>query len=65
MTPQQEPINGSSPADLRPHSPWPLWRKVLAYVLLLALALVSIWYIDRKVHKYPSGVAAPRPLQTS
>lgn len=27
---------------------WPLWRRVLAYVILAALAGVSIWFIDSR-----------------
>ncbi len=30
-------------------APWPLWRKVLAYAVLSALAVGSIWLVDRKV----------------
>jgi len=40
-------MNGIAPADARPHKPWPLWRKILAYLALAALASVSIWFIDR------------------
>jgi hypothetical protein len=29
-------------------NPWPLWKKVLAYALLAALAAGSIWFIDRR-----------------
>ena len=29
-------------------NPWPLWKKVLAYAVLGALAGVSIWYVDRR-----------------
>ena len=36
-----------APADAVPHRPWPLWRKVSAYLLLAVLASVSIWFIDR------------------
>jgi hypothetical protein len=40
-----------APADARPHAPWPMWRKVLAYVLLMALSLGAIWLVDVKVHR--------------
>ena len=29
-------------------SEWRLWKKVLAYVALAALAGISIWYVDRR-----------------
>jgi hypothetical protein len=40
--------------DLSADSPnrkkkWPLWRIVLAYAVLLAIAFMSIWVIDRRV----------------
>jgi len=38
---------GISPSDALPKKRWPLWRKILAYLLMLALASVSIWLIDR------------------
>lgn len=28
--------------------PWPTWKKVLAYAILIALAGASIWFIDRR-----------------
>jgi hypothetical protein len=28
---------------------WPLWRIILAYAILLAIAFTSIWVIDRRV----------------
>jgi hypothetical protein len=43
-------MNGSGTSDDRT-VPWPLWRKIVAYVLLCVLALVSIWIVDRKVHR--------------
>ena len=27
---------------------WSLWKKVLAYAILAALAGVSIWFVDRR-----------------
>ena len=41
---------GTAPADAAPHRPWPLWRKLLAYAALAALALASIYFVDLKVH---------------
>jgi hypothetical protein len=52
-----EGLQGIAPADAVPHAPWPAWRKVLAYVLLAALSLASIWIVDLKVHR-----AAQMPL---
>ena len=28
-------------------TPWPLWRRVVAYVVLAAVAAVSVWLVDR------------------
>lgn len=42
-----------SPADARPHPRWPLWKILLAYLLLAAVALLAIWYIDLKAHAVP------------
>ena len=48
----------------QPHAaPWPLWRKIAAYAILSVLALVSIWIVDRKVHRpaaEPVSTLAPR-----
>ncbi len=33
---------------------WPLWKKVVAYVVLAALAGVSIWFVDRRA-RFPGG----------
>lgn len=49
--PNQPEPGGPAPADARPRGPWPLWKRVLAYVILSALALASIWYIDLKAHQ--------------
>jgi len=37
---------GISPSDALPRKRWRLWQKILAYLLMLALASVSIWLID-------------------
>ena len=34
-----------------PVRPWPLWRKILAYAALSALALTAIYFVDLKVHR--------------
>ena len=50
---------GVGPADTRPHRPWPTARIILAYLVLLALAVGSIWLIDRRVDEMahrPTGV---------
>ena len=60
MTEAREGSGGIAPADAVPHAPWPTWRKVLAYVLLSALSLASIWIVDLKVHR-----AAQMPLTKS
>jgi hypothetical protein len=39
---------GAAPADLKPHRKWRWWKIVLAYLVLLALASVSIWLVDRE-----------------
>jgi hypothetical protein len=36
-----------SPSDLIRRKPWPIWRRILAYLLLIALSSASIWLIDR------------------
>jgi hypothetical protein len=36
-----------APADARLRPAWPIWKKLLAYFLLTALAAFSIWFVDR------------------
>jgi hypothetical protein len=43
--------SGIAPADARPHSRWPAWKKVLAYALLAGLSFTAIWFVDVKVHR--------------
>jgi hypothetical protein len=38
---------------------WPLWRIVMAYAILLAIAFMSIWVIDRRVDELAQPAAAP------
>jgi len=48
-----------APADAQPHAKWPLWRIVLAYAALTAIACVSISFVDRsamKVQNEPAPV---------
>jgi hypothetical protein len=42
-------------------APWPLWRKIAAYAVLSVLAMVSIWIVDRKVHRPAAGPASTLP----
>jgi hypothetical protein len=51
MSDELQGSRGIAPADAVPHAPWPTWRKVLAYVLMAALSLASIWIVDLKVHR--------------
>lgn len=39
--------NGIAPADAVQRPAWPLWREIVVYLLLILLAGVSIWFIDR------------------
>jgi hypothetical protein len=52
MTTREPPSLGPAPADAQPHAPWALWRKVLAYAVLAALAAASIWYVDLKARGF-------------
>ena len=55
----------AAPADLRPHPRWPAPRKVLAYVILFALALVSIWFINRRVDQLANDASVLPKRATS
>jgi hypothetical protein len=48
------PLPTAAPADLRPHQPWPTWKKVTAYAVLAAGATAAIWYVDLKAHRPPA-----------
>jgi hypothetical protein len=37
----------AAPADAKPHRKWPVWKRVLAYSTLAALAAASVWFVDR------------------
>jgi uncharacterized oligopeptide transporter (OPT) family protein len=42
---------GIAPADARPHAAWSAWKKVLAYLVMSAISLAAIWFVDVKVHR--------------
>ena len=56
-----DPTPTAAPADLRPHAPWPLWKKACAYVLLAAASSAAIWYVDLKAHRPPEARQVPDP----
>jgi hypothetical protein len=39
---------GIAPADAVPRAPWPMWRRILAYAILAAIACASIVFIDSR-----------------
>ena len=51
--------DAAAPADLRPHPPWSTPRKVFAYAVLFALALASIWFINRRVDQLANDASVP------
>lgn len=59
MGDQPEP-GGPAPADARAHAPWPLWKCVLAYLVLALIALLCVWYIDLKAHQSVESRGQPR-----
>lgn len=63
--PAPNPVASAAPADVIVRRRWPLWRKVLAYAVLGAAALASIWVVDRRVDGQADGPGAdPRTLAT-
>ena len=40
---------GRAPADAVARQAWPVWKKIVAYLALAALASIAIWVIDLKV----------------
>lgn len=46
------PTTTVAPADVGPHGRWRWWEKVLAYLILAALAACSIWLVDRDATGY-------------
>ncbi|MGE5608087.1 MAG: hypothetical protein ACM359_02430 [Bacillota bacterium] len=49
MTTTAPPTPTAAPADRRPREPWPLPAKFIAYAILSALAIASVWFINRRV----------------
>ena len=43
--------SSAAPADARPHAKWPRWKIIVAYAVLIAIACVSIWFVDRSAMK--------------
>lgn len=52
-------MSGMSPSDSLPRKRWPMWRKIVAYLFLMALASVSIWLIDRLAMKQAQNFNSP------
>jgi hypothetical protein len=50
--------SSDSPND-RKKKKWPLWRILLAYAILLAIAFTSIWVIDRRVDALAEPGSSP------
>ncbi len=48
-----------APADTRPHARWSAGKTVIAYILMSALAIFSIWYIDREVPRGNQPASTP------
>lgn len=59
MTQETLPPSTAAPADLRTHPRWSMPRKILAYALLFALALASIWFINRRVDHLANDATIP------
>jgi hypothetical protein len=60
---REEAPAGRAPADARVHAPWPRWRIALAYGVLFAVALASVWFIDDHVLKAtPPPTTRPHSL---
>jgi hypothetical protein len=52
---------GVAPADRRGHRRWQTWRIVVAYGILFAVAIGSIWMIDDHVlQATPAATTGPR-----
>jgi hypothetical protein len=49
----------AAPADRRLHHPWPLPAKLAAYAILTALAIASVWFINRRV----DALAQDQPVE--
>ena len=50
-----------------PAAPWPTWKKVSAYVVMSAISLLAIYFVDVKVHRDavmpPAVTTAPAALR--
>jgi hypothetical protein len=47
-----------------PAAPWPTWKKVTAYVVMSAISLLAIYFVDVKVHRdavMPPAATATAP----
>ena len=43
---------------------WPIWKKIAAYVVMSALSLLAIYFVDVKVHRdavMPAAAPATAP----
>jgi hypothetical protein len=48
---------GVAPADVVPRPRWPRWKIALAYLVMLTVAILSIWLIDTHVMKVSKEAA--------
>jgi hypothetical protein len=55
MNPQ--PPQAVAPPEGTPHARWPKWKIALAYAVMLAVAILSIWLIDTHVMKVSAQAA--------
>jgi hypothetical protein len=56
-------MNAADPASellQKQRKKWPLWRIILTYVILLAIAFASIWFIDRRVDALAEPASGPQ-----
>jgi hypothetical protein len=49
----------------RTKSRWPIWRIILTYALLAALAVASVWFVDQKVHHLPAPESSPESTEAA
>jgi len=61
----QDHSSTAAPADLRPHAHWSTPRKFAAYLILLALAVASIWFINRRVDRLANDAPFTRASPSS
>ena len=62
--PSQEPshVDATAPAGRLAHARWPAWKIALAYATMFAVAIASIWTIDRHVMKVAADLAREEGL---